>query len=91
MEELLKAILMASLSETEKAKIEQPVNISFKKQPGKNGEITTEINGTVTGVIAGCAFLLLKVVIAASPKCKVAQKETLEMIYTMVAEKLQLK
>lgn len=90
MEELLKAILLASLPETEQEKIE-PVNLSFKKQPGKNGEITTEINGTVTGVIAGCVFLLLKVVIATSPKCKIAQRETLEMIYTMVAEKLQLK
>lgn len=91
MEELLKAILMASLTETEKAKMEQPVIISLKKEPGLNGEITTEINGPASSVITGCVVLLSKVVKARSPECKVIQKETLEMIYTMVAEKLQLK
>ncbi|MBE5976045.1 hypothetical protein [Lacrimispora xylanisolvens] len=45
MEELLKAILLASLSERERAKMEEPVIVSIKKEPCLNGEITTEING----------------------------------------------
>lgn len=91
MEELLKAILLASLSERERAKMEEPVIVSIKKEPGLNGEITTEINGSASSVITCCVILLSKVVKARSPQCKVIQKETLEMIYTMVAEKLQLK
>lgn len=91
MEELLKAILMAYLPETEKAKIEQPVIISIKKEPGLTGKIVTEINGPVVSIITCCVMLLSKVVERTSPQCKRIQKETLETIYTMVAEKLQLK
>ena len=91
MEELLKAILMASLTESEKAKIEQPVFVSIKKDPGLNGKVKTEINGPSTSVITCCVVLLFKVVKTISPECKAMQKEILEMIYTMVAEKLQLK
>lgn len=51
MEELLKAILLASLPEKERAKMEEPVIISLKKEPGLNGEVITEINGPASSVL----------------------------------------
>jgi hypothetical protein len=88
MEELLNAILMASLTESEKAKIEQPVFVSVKKDPGLNGKVTTEIYGPSTSVITCCVILLFKVVKSISPECKAIQKEILETIYTMAADNL---
>lgn len=90
MNELLKAILLNALSEKEKENIEKPITLSFKKGKGLNCEVITEIEGPVHGVITGCVVLMSKVVKVVSPECKAMQKETLEMIYKMVAEKLDL-
>jgi hypothetical protein len=91
MEELLKAILLEAMSGRTKKTMEQPALLTFEKKAGLNSEITTQIKGSGAGVIAGCTILLLKVIKMTSPDCKTMQKEILEMIYKMVAEKLDLK
>ncbi len=91
MDELLKAILLAAVSDKAMKDMEQPVVLAFEKGQGEVDKATIKIKGPSSCVIAGCTTLLVRAINSIHPKCKVMQKETLEMIYTQVAENLELK
>jgi len=91
MDELLKAILLAAVSDKAMKDMEQPVVLAFEKEKGLAGKATTKIRGPKSCITAGCATLLTSAISETHPECKAMQKETLEMIYKMVAENLELK
>jgi hypothetical protein len=91
MDELLKAILLAAVSDKAMKDMEQPVILAFEKEKGLISKATTKIKGPKSCITAGCTTLLTNAINTMHPECKAMQKETLEMIYKMVAENLALK
>ena len=91
MNELLKAILLAAVSDKAMKDMEQPVILAFEKGQGVVGKATIKIKGPSSCVMAGCTTLLTNAINTIHPECKAMQKEALEMIYTQVAENLELK
>jgi len=91
MDELLKAILLAAVSDKAMKDMEQPVILAFEKEKGLAGKATIKIKGPKSYITVGCATLLTSAINTMHPECKAMQKETLEMIYKIVAENLELK
>ncbi len=90
MKKLLEAIL-ASLPDSVKQSMEEPVSISFSKEQGLTGKVVTSVAGPVSGVFSGLETLLFEVIEQAVPGDIEKQREVLKTIYNGVRFKLDFK
>ena len=58
MEKLLEAIILATMPEKLREDAKEPICLSFNKEEGLKGEVTTTIVGPVSGIYAGLCTLL---------------------------------
>lgn len=91
MEKLLEAILLAAMPEKLREDAKEPICLSFNKEKGIKGEVTTTIVGPTSGIYAGLCTLLHDSLSAMEPNDPVRQKKTLDSIYKRVSIELGIK
>lgn len=91
MEKLLEAILLATMPEKLREDAKEPIRLSFNKEEGIKGEVTTTIVGPVSGIYAGLCTLLHDSMNAMEPNDPIRQKKNLDSIYKRVSMELGIK
>ncbi len=89
MEKLSEAIILAvSLSEKIRREAAEPIIVSFVKEAGIDGEISSTLEGSSAGVFAGICELTRMYLEAESENIE-TQKKLLDLIHKSVSDSLE--